>query len=33
MDTVVLEIDGGQVTAERHYWPAVDTLVQLGLVG
>jgi hypothetical protein len=23
----------GQMTAERHYWPLVDTLVQLGLVG
>ena len=31
--TVVLEFDGGQVTAERHYWPAIDMLVQLGLVG
>jgi hypothetical protein len=31
--TVVLELDGGQVTAERHYWPAIDMLVQLGLVG
>jgi hypothetical protein len=30
---VVLELAGGQVTAERHYWPLVDTLVQLGLVG
>jgi hypothetical protein len=30
---VVLEIAGGRVTAERHYWPLVDTLVlQLGLV-
>ncbi|HSR28468.1 MAG TPA: hypothetical protein VLR51_08430, partial [Actinomycetes bacterium] len=31
--TVVLEFDGGHVTAERHYWPAIDILVQLGLVG
>ena len=31
--TVVLEVAGGRVTAERHYWPLVDTLVQLGLVG
>jgi ketosteroid isomerase-like protein len=31
--TVVLEVADGQVTAERHYWPLVDTLVQLGLVG
>jgi hypothetical protein len=30
---VVLEIADGRVTAERHYWPLVDTLVQLGLVG
>ena len=30
---VVLEVADGQVTAERHYWPLVDTLVQLGLVG
>ncbi|HEV3011860.1 MAG TPA: nuclear transport factor 2 family protein [Actinomycetota bacterium] len=31
--TVVLELDDGRVTAERHYWPQVYTLVQLGLVG
>ena len=31
--TVVLEVTDGQVTAERHYWPLVDTLVQLGLIG
>ena len=30
---VVLEVADGQVTAERHYWPLVDTLVQLGCVG
>jgi ketosteroid isomerase-like protein len=30
---VVLEVADGQVTAERHYWPLVDTLVQLGFVG
>jgi hypothetical protein len=30
---VVLEIADGQVTAERHYWPLADTLVQLGLIG
>jgi ketosteroid isomerase-like protein len=30
---VVLEVADGQVTAERHYWPLVDTLVQLGLIG
>jgi hypothetical protein len=29
---VVLEVAGGQVTAERHYWPLVDGLVQLGLI-
>jgi len=29
---VVLEHTTGQVTAERHYWPAVAGLVQLGLV-
>ena len=29
---VVLEHAAGQVTAERHYWPAVAGLVQLGLV-
>jgi hypothetical protein len=28
---VVLEIADPQVTAERHYWPLADTLVQLGL--
>jgi hypothetical protein len=31
--TVVLEVADGQVTAERHYWPLVNTLVQLGFVG
>ena len=31
--TVVLEVADGRVTAERHYWPLVDTLVQLGLIG
>jgi hypothetical protein len=30
---VVLEIADEQVTAERHYWPLADTLVQLGLIG
>jgi hypothetical protein len=30
---VVLEVADGRVTAERHYWPLVDTLVQLGLIG
>jgi SnoaL-like polyketide cyclase len=30
---VVLEIAGGLVTAERHYWPLVGTLAQLGLTG
>lgn len=30
---VVLEIADPQVTAERHYWPLADTLVQLGLIG
>jgi hypothetical protein len=29
---VVLELAGDQVTAERHYWPLVETFVQLGLV-
>ena len=29
---VVLEVLAGLVTAERHYWPEVDFLVQLGLV-
>ena len=29
---VVLDVADGKVTAERHYWPAVDQLVQLGLV-
>jgi hypothetical protein len=24
---------GGRVTAERHYWPLVDGLAQLGLIG
>lgn len=31
--TVVLEVADGRATAERHYWPLVDTLVQLGLIG
>jgi hypothetical protein len=26
-------VAGGRVTAERHYWPLVDGLVQLGLIG
>jgi SnoaL-like domain len=30
---VVLEVADGRVTAERHYWPLVDGLVQLGLIG
>ena len=30
---VVLEVAGGRVTAERHYWPLADGLVQLGLIG
>jgi hypothetical protein len=30
---VVLEVADGQVTAERHYWPLADGLVQLGLIG
>jgi hypothetical protein len=30
---VVLEVAGGRVAAERHYWPLVDILVQLGLIG
>jgi hypothetical protein len=30
---VALEVAGGRVTAERHYWPLVDGLVQLGLIG
>lgn len=30
--TVVLEVADGQVAAERHYWPVVDTLIQLGVV-
>jgi hypothetical protein len=30
---VVLEIADRQVTAERHYWPLADTLVQAGLIG
>jgi hypothetical protein len=30
---VVLELAGGRVTAERHYWPLVDGQVQLGLIG
>jgi hypothetical protein len=29
---VVLEVFAGLVTAERHYWPDVEFLVQLGLV-
>jgi ketosteroid isomerase-like protein len=29
---VVLEMSDGLVTAERHYWPTVQSLVQLGLV-
>jgi SnoaL-like domain len=29
---VVLEVSGGLVTAERHHWPTVQSLVQLGLV-
>jgi hypothetical protein len=29
---VVLEIVDDLVTSERHYWPVVDSLVQLGLV-
>ena len=31
--TVVLEVADGRVTAERHYWPLAQVLVQLGLVG
>jgi hypothetical protein len=30
--TVVFQIEGERVAAERHYWKTVDTLVQLGLV-
>ena len=30
--TVVFELTDDLVTRERHYWPLVDTLVQLGLV-
>ena len=30
---VVVEVAGGRVTAERHYWPLVDSLMQLGLIG
>jgi hypothetical protein len=30
--TVVFEVTDHHVTRERHYWPLVDTLVQLGLV-
>ena len=30
--TVVLEVSEAKVTAERHYWPALDGLVQLGLL-
>jgi len=29
---VVLEVSDGLVTAERHYWPTVQRLLQLGLV-
>jgi len=29
---VVMEVHDGLVTAERHYWPDVEFLVQLGLV-
>jgi len=29
---VVLEVGDGLVTAERHHWPTVQTLAQLGLV-
>jgi hypothetical protein len=29
---VVLEVAGDRVTAERHYWPLVDGLMQLGLI-
>ncbi len=32
LGVVVLETAEQQVTAERHYWPAVEPLVQLGLV-
>ena len=30
---VVLEVADGRVTAERHYWPLVDTLAPLRLLG
>lgn len=30
--TVVFQIAGERVAAERHYWKTADTLVQLGLV-
>jgi hypothetical protein len=30
--TVVFQVAGERVTAERHYWKTADTLVQLGLV-
>ena len=30
---VVFEVADGRVTAERHYWPEVTPLVQLGLAG
>ena len=30
--TVVFELTDDHVARERHYWPLVDTLVQLGLV-
>lgn len=29
---VVMEVTDGTVTSERHYWPSVESLVQLGLV-
>jgi hypothetical protein len=29
---VLMEHDDGEVVAERHHWPEVDILVQLGLV-
>jgi hypothetical protein len=32
LGVVCLEIAEQKVTAERHYWPAVEPLVQLGLV-
>jgi hypothetical protein len=30
--TVVFQVAGNRVAAERHYWKTADTLVQLGLV-